>query len=104
MANVGNGGIFQGTELKFQLDITSEGFSMIDDDFKIIVKNKKVSKEIRKEDMILTDDEKFLFTLDTAEFGTGDYIVTTIAYVPDEDFEDGLRTEVQKQLLCSVTA
>ena len=53
---------------------------------------------------VLSSMEQLGFTLDTAELGTGDYIVTTIAYVPDEDFDDGLRTEVQKQLLCSVTA
>lgn len=96
--------IYQGTELKFLLEITSEGFSMDDDDFKVIIKNIKNEKEIRKEDMLLTENEKYIFTVDTAELGTGEYWLTTVAYVPDTDFDDGIRTEVQKQLLCVVTS
>jgi hypothetical protein len=96
--------IYQGTELKFSLDIEIEGFSMFDDDFKVAIKNTKTLVEIPKEEMILTDDDKFLFTIDTKEIGTGDYYIFVTAYVPDDDFDDGFRTEVQKQLLCIVTS
>ena len=97
--------IYQGTELKFQLDIESVGFSMINDDFKVVVKNKNTQQSvvILKSDMIITQEEKFLFTIDTSVLGIGTYIITTTAYVPDEDFKDGYRTEVQKQTLCQVT-
>lgn len=94
--------LFVGTELKFQLDITSDGFSMADDDFKVIISNHTKKVEIKKEDMILDENEHYLFTIDTAFFGSGDYMITTYAYVPDEDFDDGIRTEVQKQVLCQV--
>lgn len=96
--------IYLGTELKFSLDIQVEGFDMLDDDFKIIVKtaNTKRVVEITKGEMILTDEDVFLFTIDTAILGTGEYYITTFAYVPDEDFDDGLRTEVHKKLLCEV--
>lgn len=93
---------FVGTELKFQLDIEAEGFSMADDDFKVIISNYNKRKEIKKEDMKLDDNENYLFTVDTAYFGSGEYLITIIAYVPDEDFDDGIRTEVQKQVLCQV--
>ena len=96
--------IYQGTELKFTLDIQSEGFDMADDDFKVVIKNTKSSVEILKSDMILTEDEKYLFTIDTGVMGTGEYWISIFAYVPDDDFDDGLRTEVQKQLLCVVTS
>ena len=96
--------IYQGTELKFILDIQSEGFSMADDDFKVVIKNTKKSVTIPKADMILDENENYLFTVDTGFMGTGEYWITTIAYVPDDDFDDGLRTEVQKQLLCVVTS
>jgi len=96
--------IYQGTELKFTLDIQSEGFSMADDDFKVVIKNTKKSVTIPKSDMILDENENYLFTVDTGFMGTGEYWITTIAYVPDDDFDDGLRTEVQKQLLCVVTS
>lgn len=96
--------IYQGTELKFTLDIQSEGFSMADDDFKVVIKNTKKSVTISKAEMILNENENYLFTVDTGFMGTGEYWITTIAYVPDDDFDDGLRTEVQKQLLCVVTS
>lgn len=96
--------IYQGTELKFTLDIQSDGFSMADDDFKVVIKNTKKSVTIPKADMILDENENYLFTVDTGFMGTGEYWITTIAYVPDDDFDDGLRTEVQKQLLCVVTS
>ena len=95
--------IFQGTELKYQLDITCEGFDMLQDDFKVIVKtgtNREVT--ITKGEMILTENDKFIFTIDTAILGTGKYYLTVVAYVPDEDFDDGLRTEVMKETLCEV--
>ena len=94
--------IFQGTELKFGVEITSEGFSMQDDDFKVVVKNMKHEKEIRKEDMLVDGEDNYIFTLDTSEFGTGDYWAFVYAYVPDADFDDGLRTEIQKIKLCTV--
>ena len=96
--------IYQGTELKFTLDIQSDGFSMADDDFKVVIKNTKKSVTISKAEMILDENENYLFTVDTGFMGTGEYWITTIAYVPDDDFDDGLRTEVQKQLLCVVTS
>lgn len=96
--------IYEGTELKFTLDIQSEGFSMADDDFKVVIKNTKKSVTISKAEMILNENENYLFTVDTGFMGTGEYWITTIAYVPDDDFDDGLRTEVQKQLLCVVTS
>lgn len=104
MADVETRTIYQGTELKFLLEITSEGFSMVDDDFKVVIKNIKNEKVIRKDEMLLTDNDEYIFTVDTAELGTGEYWITTIAYVPDTDFDDGIRTEVQKQLLCVVTS
>ena len=90
------------TELKFSLDITSEGFSMDSDDFKVVIRSTKGRMEIGKSEMILTEDGEYLFTVDTSVLGTGDYYAYIIAYVPDEDFDDGLRTEVTKQLLCTV--
>lgn len=96
--------IYQGTELKFTLDIDIDGFSMDDDDFKVTIKNTKNEITIPKAEMLVTEDNEYLFTVDTLQMGTGDYYVITTAYVPDTDFDDGLRTEVQKQLLCVVTS
>ena len=96
--------IYLGTELKFALEIESEGFSMDTDDFKVVIKSVKKKKEIviPKEEMLLDENEKYLFTIDTEVLGVGDYWIYVYAYVPDEDFPDGIRTEVQKLHLCGV--
>lgn len=96
--------IYVGTRLKFVVDIVSEGFSMDTDDFKVVIRSTKAEKVIPKSEMLVTEDEKYLFTVDTLEMGTGDYTVSTFAYVPDADFGDGVRIEVTKQLLCVVTS
>ena len=95
---------FAGTDLKYLLEIEAEGFSMQDNDFKIVIHTNRGNKEIKKEDMRLTEDEEFIFTVNTKELGAGEYILETIAYVPDDDFDSGIRTEVQKQLLCVVAS
>ena len=74
------------------------------DDFKVIIKNMQKSEVIDKGEMILTQDNKFLFTLHTETLGTGDYYITTVAQVPDADFDGGYRQEVQKTFLCKVTS
>lgn len=96
--------IYVGTRLKFVVDIVTECFSMGTDDFKVVIKSTKSEKVIPKCEMLVTEDEKYLFTVDTLEMGTGDYVVSTFAYVPDTDFDDGVRIEVTKQLLCVVTS
>lgn len=97
--------IYQGTDLKFQIDIVTEGFDMDADDFKVVIKNgSKSEKVITKGEMLVTENDKYLFTLNTAELGTGEYVISTFAYVPDSDFDSGIRTEVTKQTLCVVTS
>ena len=96
--------IYLGTELKFSLNIEAEGFDMLEDDFKVIINNMQKSVEIEKGEMILTQNDEFLFTLPTETLGTGDYYLTTVAQVPDADFDDGFRQEVQKTFLCKVTS
>ena len=95
--------IYKGTDLKFQIDISTEGFDMDSDDFKVVIKNLiKYEKVITKGEMLVTENGKYLFTLNTTELGTGEYVISTFAYVPDSDFDSGIRTEVTKQTLCVV--
>ena len=84
-----------GTEMKFKVEITAAGFSMVDDDFTITLKRGTVTKTFEKSELVYNQDGFFL-CFDTSEFGTG--VVTAIirAEVPDNDFEDGYRTEVYK--------
>ena len=95
---------FKGTDLKYLLKIESEGFSMDDDDFKVILRNSFGTKkvEIEKSQMLKSGDDGYIFTFSTDDVGTNEIIMTTIAYVPDSDFDDGIRTEVERFVLCII--
>lgn len=94
--------VFKGTEMKFILSIESVGFNMVDDEFSVELSTMRKKIVIPKSDMILDEQDRFIFTFDTAELGTGDVTMKTIAYVPDEDFKDGFRTEVDQIKICKI--
>lgn len=94
--------IYRGTELKFRLTIEADGFSMEDDDFAVRVYSRRKSIKIPKENMIVDGEGNYIFTFGTADLDTGDITLETTAYVPDTDFDDGIRTEVNKIELCKV--
>ena len=86
--------VFVGTELKFKIDITAEGFSMVDDDFAVaIVRGDKV-KVFHKEDLVVDDNDDYYCCFDTEEFGSGLVQAVIVAYIPDDDYDDGFREEV----------
>lgn len=86
---------FLGTKVKYLLEVTSPGFSMQDDDFEIELSRGDVSKTFHKADLINHDDQ-FLICFNTADFGPGVIKAKVTAFVPDADFDDGIRTEVYK--------
>lgn len=96
-----NNGVFIGTELKFKINISAPGFNMDTDDWSITIVQKKTKVEYKKEDCVAGEDGWFV-CFDTRDFGTGSYYAIVTAYVPDSDFEDGLRTEVKKFHLLNV--
>lgn len=85
-----------GTELKFIIEITADGFSMVDNNFTVTLKRGSYSRTFEKGDLVQDDEDNFYLCFDSSEFGKG--LITAIirAYVPDEDFDDGFRTEIQK--------
>lgn len=88
-----------GTGLKFAVTITAEGFSMDDDDWKVVFQCGRKSVEVTKADASIGEDDTFFVNVDTSLLGAGTLTATTYAYVPDEDWEGGFRTEVDKQEL-----
>lgn len=89
-----------GTGLKFAVTITAEGFSQEDDDWKVKFVCGRNEVELTKADMSISEDEgelTFIANVDTSLLGAGTLSVITYAYVPDEDWEGGIRTEVDKQ-------
>ena len=93
-----------GQGLKFALEITSPGFSMEDDDFEVEIMNRMTGKSLKiaKTDMLVQDDGTFVLAFKSGDLGIGELVLTTTAYVPDTDFEDGIRVEIDKKLLCKV--
>lgn len=87
--------VYLGTELKFAITITAGGFNMEEDDFNVVFKNTTNGNkvELAKEDLV-NDGELYYALVNTAALGIGYVNVVTTAYVPDADFDDGLRTEV----------
>lgn len=85
----------KGTELKYQVVIAAEGFSMDNDDWSVTITRGRISQTFDKADCIHGEGGWYV-CFDTAVFGPGDYYATLTAYVPDSDFPDGLRTERKK--------
>ena len=107
--------VIKGTELKYKLEVKSEGFSMVTDDYKVELYNSRFHKEITKDEMIVEtpdssssssssseEEPEYYFIFDTEEFGTGEITMKVTAWVPDFAFPDALRTEVWKSVLLKV--
>ena len=87
---------FLGTEKKYVIDIQSSGFDMERDEFEIEIKRGPNTILLRKSDLVQDIDGNFYITFDTAELGAGGVSMTVTAHVPDADFPDGIRDEVEK--------
>lgn len=95
---------YLGEELKFAVNITAQGFSMADDDFDIIVSVGKIKQTYNKLDLVVDDQGNYYLLVDTTAFKKGDMYATIYAYVPDPDFDDGFRTEIDKVKLTTLIA
>lgn len=94
---------FYGSEKKERIEIVGEGFSMVTDDFDIILRRGRVEKTFHKSDLIHNvvtvagqEQHEFYLCFDTTDFGPGALTCIVKAYVPDSDFPDGFRTEIDK--------
>lgn len=88
--------VLLGTELKININISEVGNLTMDDyDFstEFYCSAKRVLT-VKKENAIRLDENNYLFRVDTEEVGAGDLKCKVTAYIPDQDFDDGLRTEV----------
>lgn len=85
-----------GTELKINVHIEPiDGCTMDDFDFRCrfyIYTNRYV--EIRKEEMIRVDENNYVACI-SHKMGIGPVMMRITAYIPDEDFPNGIRTEVE---------
>lgn len=85
-----------GTEYTYALNITAPGFSMIENDFKVVLKCGNKSITLEKRDLVRDQEDNFYLCFDSSLLGPGAIYAIVTAYIPDPNFEDGFRTEVVK--------
>lgn len=85
-----------GTELKINVHIERlDGYRMSDIDFTCdfyVYTNRKIT--VKKDSMIKVDDDNYVACVDSTKLGVGKIMCRVTAYIPDADFEDGLRKEI----------
>ena len=86
-----------GTEFKINVHVEPiDGLHMSDYDFTCrfyIYTTRNV--EISKSEMIRVDDDNYIACIDSNKLGVGTIMMRIIAQIPDADFPDGLRTEIE---------
>lgn len=87
---------YVGTDLKYALSVSAEGFSMIDDEFEVLLTCGKNQLLLHKEDLVVDKNDNYYVCFSSLDLGPGIVTATVTAHVPDDDFEDGFRDEVQK--------
>lgn len=95
-------GHYIGSDLKFAIDIKAEGFDMASDEFKLELRCGSVSHEVSEEELAHDSEGQCYLLVDTTEFPTGILKMIVTAYVPDEDFPNGVRREVGQVDLCRI--
>lgn len=93
----------QGEEAKYGMLISREGFSMESDDFEVELSwgFAGASVKITKDSMVFGVDGYAYFVFHTDDM-LGRITAKCTYWVQDSDCADGLRTEVDEQLLCFV--
>lgn len=88
--------VILGTELKLNVNIPpiDEVYAMMYDfSVELFCQPRKVVV-VKKSDMIEVDESNYIVRLDTTDVGVGELKARLTAHIPDEDFPDGLRTEI----------
>lgn len=92
-----------GEKVKFQITITQQGFNMNENNFRVKLTYGMLSQSIviTKEQMISNDLDEWFFMFDTT--GMVGRVVSECSFdVPDSDYSDGFRTEVDRQCILVV--
>lgn len=89
------GKVIVGSDVKFRITITADGFSQDTDNWEVTISVGTNSHTFRKEDCIQAIDGWYV-AFDTSDYGPGRYTAIIAAYIPDEDFPDGTRKDVKR--------
>ena len=89
---------FIGTDLKFKITITAEGFDQGSDNYKIDLYCGNTQISIPKEDIYQDPDtDDYYLLVETSKLRPGLLKMVVTAYVPDDAFPSGIRKEVTVQ-------
>lgn len=86
-----------GTELKININVKPIGdIHLSDCDFTCtFFINSTKSVVLKKADLIKVDNDNFIALLNSEDLGIGTIRMTIKILVPDSDFNDGFRTEIE---------
>lgn len=90
------GQIYLGTEIKLNVHVEPiEDYTMDDYDFKVqLYCSSSRVENFNKSDTVRVDDSNYICCLDTSKIGTGRLKCKIVAELPDGDFGDQKRTEI----------
>jgi hypothetical protein len=95
MAELGQNSV-KGTGFKVNVNMTPiNNFHMSDVEWECLVFTETSQKNItiKKSEAIKVDQDNYILKIDSSILGAGMYYITLTAYIPDSDFEGGMRTE-----------
>lgn len=90
--------VFKGSDLKLNIHIEPLG-GLTMDDYEWYVEcycSDETPIKITKDKARRVDDSNFIITLNTQQLGIGPLQCIITAHIPDEDFDDKLRTEISR--------
>lgn len=89
--------VAKGTIIKLAVSIElPSGLTMDDIDFECKFSVTLNSQTIKKSEMVRNDENSYTCFLDTNNIGRGEIWIEATAYLPDTDYEGGIRPEVDK--------
>lgn len=91
-----------GTDLKFKIEITAEGFDMATDTFTVQLKSGSDTIDVPSENIVSDGEGGYYLLVSTSQLKGGLLQMIVTANVPDEDFSDGIRHEVERVNLCTI--
>ena len=94
--------IAAGNDLKFRITTDFVGFSMDENDFSIVIKNRwgQIITTIPKNEFFQDTEGDFYFTVENVQIGS--YFALFSAIVPDDDYDKRTRTRTDLQHIFSV--
>ena len=97
---------YVGTDLKFAINITAEGYDMVEDDYEILLVCGLTKVQVAKNDIVDGEDEEgnptHFLLIDSTQFPSGTLRLVVYAKVPDDDFDSGVRREVNALDICVI--